>query len=1214
MAVQWTKEQQQVIELRGRNILVSAAAGSGKTAVLVQRIITKLTKDEPPSDIDRMLIVTYTEAAAAEMKERIRDAIEKELEQHPEDEHLQRQAALVHNAKVTTIHSFCLSVIREYFHTIDLDPGFRIAEEGELKLLKQDAVKDILERRYDEGSQEYLDFVDAFATGRDDKNLEDLVLRLFEFSRSYPDAEKWLTECTSNYKMNSMEDFAASRVVKIAEERVSQYAKDAERLLEEGIKVCREEEGPYMYEDTLRLDEDIVKRLSQAEDYLRMSDILMHVKWGRIASNRDKAVSPEKAEFVKNIRAEVKKNISDLTEQYFYDTPEELKEDMRRCQNHVLVLTDLVREFAGHLEAQKREKNLIDFSDMEQYALRILTRKEGDELVPSDAAKEYQDQFDEVMIDEYQDSNLIQEAILTSVSKVSRGEYNIFMVGDVKQSIYRFRLSRPELFMEKFNTYSQTESKTQRIDLHKNFRSRKEVLEGANYIFRQIMTNPLGGITYDDKAALYLGAGYKEMPGYESELIIAQTKSEMTEGIEAENTERELEAKAIALRIHEIVGKQLVLDKKTGEYRPAAYGDIVILSRGLAGAADVFAKILGEEGIPAYTGSKEGYFGTLEIGVILDYLRVIDNQRQDLPLAAVMSSWLGGFTSEEMAGMKSEFPGTAFHEAVIQYDALGKEEALGKKVRQFRKQLCYFRDMVPYTSIHDLLYRILTETGYLEYAQAMPGGEQRKANLDMLVERARTFEKTSYKGLFHFVRYIEQLKKYDVDYGEANIADEQADTVRIMSIHKSKGLEFPIVFVAGMSRRFNTQDGRGSILVHPDLGIGLDSVDLKKRMKTPSFLKKVMQKEILNENLGEELRVLYVALTRAKEKLIMTGTQKDFERKIRSYENVRIQEEEPLSFSQLAKASSYLDFVLPALIRHRSFAGILENCHIPVPYSNPLYDQEANYQIRLILPEELAFEKLEQDAGNAFTMEELRRWNTDRIYDNQMKEQLTEQFGYEYPYKSLASQKLKFTVSELKKREYMKEETSEEMYEEPEMLPLIPKFLQKETKLKGAGRGTAYHRFLELHDFTQNLNVKEEIKALLNAGKISLEMAEVVRDRDMEFFFSTETAGRMQKAALAGRLYKEQPFVLGIDASLVYPEDQSGETVLIQGIIDVYFEEEDGIVLLDYKTDYVHTDEELKARYHGQLEYYAQAVERLTQKTVKQKLIYSFTLRKAIEI
>lgn len=1217
MAVQWTKEQQQVIELRNRNILVSAAAGSGKTAVLVQRIITKLTQDEPPSEIDRMLIVTYTEAAAAEMKERIRDAIERELEKNPGNEHLQRQATLVHNAKVTTIHSFCLSVIRDHFHTIDLDPGFRIAEEGELKLLKHDVIKDVLENRYDEGSREYLDFVDAFAAGRDDKNLEELVLRLFEFSRSYPDAKRWLGECADHYQIDSMEQFLKSQAVAIAQSRVRQYAADAKSLLKEGINVCQEPEGPYMYEETLRLDLEVVTKLFHAENYAGMYEVLKDLKWSRIASCRDKAVSAEKAEFVKEIRAEVKKNISDLMEQYFYEKPEEIKEDMRRCQEYAKVLTSLVQEFANHLENEKREKNLIDFSDMEQYALRILTQENGDGIVPSEVAKEYQEQFDEVMIDEYQDSNLIQEAILTSVSKVSAGEYNIFMVGDVKQSIYRFRLSRPELFMEKFNTYSQEESKTQRIDLHKNFRSRREVLDGTNYIFRQVMTSPLGGITYDDKAALYLGAGYSEVEGNEVELMVVQTKSDLTEGIEAEDTQRELEAKAVARRIHELVGHHPVLDKKTGEYRPARYGDIVILSRGLKGFTDVFAKILGQEGIPAFTGSKEGYFGTLEIGIILDYLRVLDNQKQDLALTAVMSSWIGGFTSEEMAKIRSSFPKLPFHEAVAEYEESCSEGDLLEKLKSFRGQIARYRKRVPYTSIHDLLYQILSETGYKEYVQAMPGGEQRKANLDMLVEKARAFEKTSYKGLFHFVRYIEQLKKYDVDYGEANIADEQADTVRIMSIHKSKGLEFPIVFVSGMSKRFNTQDGRGSILIHPELGIGLDFVDLKKRMKSPSFLKKVMQKEILNENLGEELRVLYVALTRAKEKLIMTGTQKDLEKRIRSFENVRIQEERELSFSQLTKASSYFDWVIPSLIRHRSFAEILSKYQIPAPFTNALYGADAKFQIRLVLPEELAFEEIINDAGDAFDLNELKSWDSKAIYDAEMKEQLEEQFGYEYPFQSSVVRKLKFTVSELKKREYLREEESTVLYEEPEVIPLVPEFLQKEQKLEGAGRGTAYHRFLEQHDFTREVSedcLRSELLELVRAGKITEEMKEAIRPSDLTFFFSLPLAGRMRAAALKGRLYKEQPFVLGVDSSVVYPEDKSSEMVLIQGIIDVYFEEEDGIVLLDYKTDYVRFAKELRDRYHSQLEYYAEALSRLTGKPVKEKLIYSFQLKETINI
>ncbi len=501
MGVTFTPEQQKVIELRNRNILVSAAAGSGKTAVLVERIITRLTKDEKPIDVDQLLIMTYTEAAAAEMKERIRTAIEKELEESPDNIHLQRQATLIHSAQVTTIHSFCLSVIRDYFHVIDLDPGFRIAEEGELKLLKHDVVGELLENYYEEGSPQFQEFVECFASGRDDRKLEELILQLYEFSRSYPNPKKWLWECVKQYEFGSVQALVQSDLVEHVMHTIRYYLEDLKQTIALGLRACDAEDGPYMYRGTLEADLQTVEKISVAEDFQNMFAVISNVKWARLAPNRDKSISEELVSYVKGVREEIKKTVALLSEQYFFDKPEELYEDMLSAKPNMQMLVTLVNDFAEAFLEKKTEKNMIDFGDMEQFALNILTEEEDGKLKPSKVAEEYQERFAEVMIDEYQDSNLIQEAILTSVSKVSKGVYNIFMVGDVKQSIYRFRLSRPELFMEKFDTYSLEDSEKQRIDLHKNFRSRREVLDSTNFIFEQIMTKGLGGITYDEKAA-----------------------------------------------------------------------------------------------------------------------------------------------------------------------------------------------------------------------------------------------------------------------------------------------------------------------------------------------------------------------------------------------------------------------------------------------------------------------------------------------------------------------------------------------------------------------------------------------------------------------------------------------------------------------------------------------------------------------------------------
>ena len=1193
MGVQWTQEQKKVIELRDRNILVSAAAGSGKTAVLVERIIQKLLDMAHPMDVDRLLIVTFTEAAAAEMKERIRDAIEKALEEQPENAHLQRQATLIHSAQITTIHSFCLSVIREHFHVIDLDPGFRIAEEGELKLLRQDVLEDLLEEAYASQNEKFLEFSEKFGTGRSDKKLEELILTLYDYSLSYPQKEQWLLECIQAYT-NIEENLEEQQSIKLAKCFIWQKLMDSKELIKKAIQVCEEPDGPYFYADALESDLKWIESFKESDSFQMLYEKLSKPVWKRLSAKKDETISDEKKNQVKKQRDKVKDFIKDIQATCLFEEPNELAKDMKMSGVSMEVLVALVLEFGNRFSEKKKSKNIIDFNDMEQFALQILTEEVDGKLVPSISAKEYQDQFEEVMIDEYQDSNLIQEAILTSVSTIQRGKNNVFMVGDVKQSIYRFRLSRPELFMDKYEHYSQEDAIEQRIDLHKNFRSRNEVLESTNYIFEQIMQRPVGGITYDKSVALYPGADYPESEIQEgksanqTELLLLDTQEI------GEESGRILEARMVAKRIANLVRHGKVVDKKTREYRRAEYRDIVILTRSIKGWADVFAQVLTEEGIPVYVGSREGYFETYEIQVLMDYLRILDNKQQDLPLAAVLTSPFVGLTAEELAELKSTYPESRFYEAVWQYakleDAECKNSILFGKLRSFEEQIESFREMLPYLPMHELLWKIIEETGYGVYISAMPGGEQRMANIEMLVEKASSYETSSYKGLFHFVRYVEQLRKYDVDYGEANIADEQADMVRIMSIHKSKGLEFPIVFVCGMGKRFNMQDINSSMVIHPKLGVGIDAIDLNRRTKIPTLLKKMIQNEIKVENLGEELRVLYVAMTRAKEKLILTGVYDGVEERLEEYEG---RKKAPLSMYEILGAKTYLDWILIAAMGEDSPIDI----HI----------QSAS-----------GLEKLQQveDFADNLAKDVLENWDTKQIYDERLSTYLTEQMNFQYPYREEGNLKTKFTVSDLKKRAYEDDE-AEEFHVQREFEPIVPSFLSPKETLGGAARGSAYHRLLELLDFSKQYKIEtleETMAELENQGMLSTEMRACIRTKDIIEFLESKIGVRLHQAAKRNELYKEQPFVLGVNSKEIYPDIASQELILIQGIMDVYFEEDGEIILLDYKTDRVRTEEELRKRYEAQLEYYAQALEQLLGKKVKEKWIYSFTLKKEIGV
>lgn len=1217
MGVKWTKEQQKVIELRNRNILVSAAAGSGKTAVLVERIIQMLTDEEHPMDVDRLLIVTFTEAAASEMKERIRSAIETALEVNPGNAHLQRQSTLIHSAQITTIHSFCLSVIREHFHLIDMDPGFRIAEEGELRLLKQDVLSELLEECYVNQEERFMELVEKLGSGKNDKKLEGMILQLYEYSRSYPQPQKWLEHCVNQYAecetYLKQEGTGEEPVfLRRALDWAQKYIEDLVELADQCIRICEEPDGPYMYAPMLEEDRIILDKLAGAANFEELYERLSDIKWKALSRKKDESVDSEKRTQVQDIRKQIKDLIGELGKTYFYETPAELLLDMANAKSTMEILAELVNRFAIMFADQKQRKHLIDYNDMEQFALQILTEEKEGELIPSQTAREYQEQFYEVMIDEYQDSNLIQEAILTSVSTVSREKYNIFMVGDVKQSIYRFRLSRPELFMEKYDSYSSEDSEMQKIDLHKNFRSRPEVLDGVNYIFRQIMRRDLGGIVYDEQAALYPGAEFEPVIGvdgksaYEMELLLVDAQKTGNE-FELSDNNKQLEVRVIAKRIKELLRTAKVTDKASGQLRPAEYRDIVILMRSVKGWADVVSSILAEEGIPAYIGSTEGYFGTYEISVLLDYLQLLDNQRQDLPLAAVLASPFVGLNPQQLAEIRLAAKEGFFYKAAEGLaQRAGEEEekeekdSLAYKLRAFYLQLTHFREMVPYTAIHELLQKIIEETGFSLYVAAMPGGERRIANVEMLVEKAAAFEGTSYKGLFNFIRYIEQLQKYDVDYGEANIADEQENTVRIMSIHKSKGLEFPIVFVAGMGKKFNTTDITGSVIIHPEWGVGLDAVDLQRRTKIPTFLKKTIQQEIKLENLGEELRVLYVALTRAKEKLILVGCPSQKQLKEVSEDGmlcqkaVRRADGEVLPFYTLIGANSYLHWVVPALM-----------------------GEDAPVHCRIIGRTEMEEEEEIEQRSELLARDVLEHWATGTVYDAKLREHLEVQSQYHYPYAEEQKLKLKFTVSELKKRAYLQEESGETVYEEPEVVPLIPQFLQEEEVLTGASRGSAYHKLLELLNYELSYDensLTAMMEELQKERKLSDEMVQCIRKADILRFLNSDSGRRMQAAAKRKQLSKEQPFVLGIDAKEIYPDIKGDERILVQGIIDVYFEEDGELVVLDYKTDNVRSAKELRDRYHAQLDYYAQALEQLLQEKVKEKIIYSFTLGEEIII
>lgn len=1268
MGMKFTEDQQRVIDLRNCNILVSAAAGSGKTAVLVERIVELVSGSGCDSaqavDIDRLLIVTFTNAAAAQMRERITKALSDRVEAEPDNEHIKKQLMLIHNAKIMTIHSFCLYLIKNHFNDIGLDPDFRTADEGEIRLLKQEVLSELLEEQFALGRQEFTDCVEYFAYDGREKRLEELIERLYTFSGSYPFPEKWLRQHRMDYHVETFEELVKTEWFAGMMQEISALLQECKEQEKAALKVCEEPDGPYFYAVALEQDQELIAGLEQelasvvqtasepeqsvasaemdssvAKDaFEALAARVQGISYARMAPKKDDSVSAEKRELVKAMRERVKSLLGTLSEKYFASGPKQWLAECRQADAALCELVDLALLFGERLTEKKREKNLLDFEDMEHLALQILLKEEENgQMVPSDTALEYREQFVEILIDEYQDSNLVQEFLLQSISGEDDGRFNRFMVGDVKQSIYKFRLARPELFLEKFATYQKEDGNCVRVDLKQNFRSRHEVTDCVNDLFLQLMHRELGGVEYDADAALYPAAQFPEADGeaadtrekgvalggeekqgsavpvstaceasiarspYEPELCIAAISGEKGED------PKELEAKMIAGKIREIVGKLPVRDSESGQLRPARYQDIVILLRTTSGWDETFKKILEENAIPVFVTSKTGYFAATEVQTVLNFLRVLNNPLQEIPLFGVLKSVLFGFSDAQLATLRAldETGKRCLYDCVklaagegesgegsVGYGSgsNGADASLREKCCSFLSFLNRYREYAVYLPIHKLMEQFLEETGYLYTVSALPGGVQRRINVEMLLTRAESFEKTSYSGLFHFIRYMEQLEKYDIDYGETGASDENADVVRIMSIHKSKGLEFPVCFVSGLSKRFNRQDSAAPVLMDMDLGLAIDWVDPTARIRHTTLKKNVLARKLNADSMGEELRVLYVALTRAEEKLILTGTckedklpQEDTAQGAYGYSALRLQE-----------ASSYYDLVLPAW---QSVGRRLQICTQEELLQAELVRASLGYNSR---------QKLFEEAGKEPEAAELA---------------LCERLQKPYAHENLAGLFVKTTVSELKK-EGMQEEAAEglTLFPEEEVVPYLPQFIkEQEETVSETTRGSAYHRLLEIFPFERQetwtaakiRTVIEECKA---DRRLSEEYAAAINVYKIRAFLQTPLAARMAKAARSNRLHREQPFVLGLSANRLNTDFPEDETVLIQGIIDVYLEEEDGIVLADYKTDLVKDPKELILRYRVQLDYYEEALVRLTGKCVKEKLIYSFGLEQEITL
>jgi ATP-dependent helicase/nuclease subunit A len=1235
----WTDEQQAVIDSRNCNLLVAAAAGSGKTAVLVERIIQIITDTKKPVDIDKLLVVTFTNAAASEMRERIGDAIAKALDKNPENSHLQNQLVLLNRASITTIHSFCLDVIKSNFHKINIDPNFRIGDQTECSLLKQECIEEIFEQYYESRDTGFLNLVESYAEKRGDKDLQDIILSIYNFSMASPYPKKWLEDSAELFNINDDFDFSNSiwsesilSNIKIEIDGIASSMKGAIEYVD-GIDELE------TYKEKLNIEYSQILNILSAcnEGWDKTYYFMSNMQFENFAKGvkrlgKDTPDYIKKArENAKSIRDKNKKSLESIIGSTFYKSNEQICHEIKYLYPVVTSISNLIISFEEKYQEKKREKGIIDFNDIEHFALAILTDEDEDgNIIPSDVAKIYVEKFSEIFIDEYQDSNLVQEVLLSTIASIENP--NRFMVGDVKQSIYRFRQAKPEIFLEKYATYDTEEgTKNRKIMLYKNFRSRKEVVDCANYIFENIMSKNIGEIEYSEKERLNLGASFKEceeenvLVGGPAQIHLIQknikAKNESDESEENEEEQEEIDNIQLEARMLGNIIKNLmkpnedgkvtkVYDKKIDGYRNVEFKDIVILLRATSSWAPVFVEELMNMDIPTYADTGIGYFDTIEIKTILALLQIIDNPMQDIPLIAVLKSPMFGFTPEELIDIRIEDRQKSFYEAL--QIAGSKDGDLGKKIKYFLDRLENFKNKSLYMSTDEFLWYIYIETGYYAYVGALPAGTQRQANLKVLFERAKQFESTSFKGIFNFINFVKKLKRSNSDMGSAKTLGENANVVRIMSIHKSKGLEFPIVICAGMGKNFNTQDFRKDILYHHRLGFGPQLVDYERRISYPSIAKEALKTTINMENLSEEMRVLYVAFTRPKEKLIITGSVRDIESSIKKWSE-DLDNEGPVSEYQILKGKNFLDWIMPAVIKHKDLDELRSIIELDANYLN---NHESNWETRIWERSDILIEKTSNDEEESI---DTILSNLDMSEnESEFYEDIKYKLDYKYPFMGSVNRAGTISVTEIKRLENKAEidYSAQELIEKQTEIK-TPLFIQEDVsknKLTGAQKGTIMHLFMQIVDLTKvsNLNeINEEINLAVKKKVLTQTQADTINPYKVLKFFKSNLGKRMLNSYY---LKREQAFYLQINMSDIFKNDDRVEIIenedklMVRGIIDAYFEENDELVIVDYKTDFVNEENKgtITEKYTKQLEIYSRALSTLTGKKVKEAYIYLF--------
>ncbi|WP_048602082.1 helicase-exonuclease AddAB subunit AddA [Rubeoparvulum massiliense] len=1252
----WTAQQWQAIHQRGTNLLVAAAAGSGKTAVLVERIVQRVTSETTPMDVDRLLVVTFTNAAAAEMRKRIGDRLEDALNQQPHSLYLKRQRSLLHRASISTIHAFCMQLLQRYSYLLEIDPQFRIANEGETALLQEEVLDQVLEEAYGEGDRVY-DLADHFSRDRTDQPLYDVILRLYQFARSYPWPDQWLQQqvtCYANAGQDSLDELTWTQELR---KQLHIQLEGIQSILEEALQIVLQPGGPVPYLQRFQEELNMVQRLVAASEssWLELYQQFQELSFERLpAVRKTDDVDDQLKTAAQDLRNLAKERLQKLHSTYFQQHPEQFVHDLVEMAPLLQTLVEMVQRFSQRYQEAKRRKGVVDFSDLEHYALQLLQGPNSGPhgVQPSEIALQLQEQYEEIYVDEYQDTNLVQETILQLIARGNQHENmngqshgqvhgesehqvgNLFMVGDVKQSIYRFRLADPTLFLEKYKTYGKgSVGEGERIDLNQNFRSRAQVLDATNFIFQQLMDEEVGEINYDEQAALHRNALYPETEGMEVEVHLLDRKGSNTSehAPEAELEEDEpqdleeldkvqLEARWIAQQIRRLMGHNggerfPVYNGKTGQYRPLQYRDIVILMRSAANWAPIFLEEFKHAGIPVYAELGSGYFAAMEVQVMLALLQVIDNPYQDIPLASVLRSPIVGCDGEALTQIRLGLEQVPFYEAVQAYVKNHPNSDLGEQLARFLRRLELWRTYARRHGVADLISLIYSETHYDDFVGGLPGGKQRQANLRALYDRARQYEETSYRGLFRFLRFIQRLQDQGGDMGTARSLGEQEDVVRVMTIHKSKGLEFPVVFVAGLNKWFNLRDLSQSLVLHQKLGMGLAYVNTSLRITYPTIAQLAIQHRLKLEMLAEEMRVLYVALTRAKEKLILVGSVNEWEKSMTAWRKLAETSDLLLPAYDRTKARSYLDWLGPIFLRHRQSVA-LGGEELIAPSLTNLWEHSSSWQFFHVTQDQLASWSLGETQEEEMKLQALQLQQP--IARNIIvRPDLFSRLQWHYPYPDAERYRAKQAVTELKRLAENADPYSDRQWisKGSHLALQQPRFLQGEDWLP-TEKGSFMHLFMQ-HVPLQGEHTREQLEQvavqLVRNQFLTEDQAACLDYSAIVRFFQSPLGQRLVQAK---RVYRELPFSYTLSAMQTYPQwqDRSDEPVLIQGVIDALFQEEDGWVLLDYKTDWVKESQgtnsfyldQLQERYRLQLTLYREAVEAIGQIELKGSYLYFF--------